>query len=871
MLKKLLLFASVASMGLAFSSCSNEIEAPVSGQDGMVVFTAKMPGSINSRAYSDGTGADKLSYAVYKAGTDEIVYSSTQDDAPQAVYNNDLTFRLQLPLVKGQKYDLIFWADKDGNSFYSFDPINKEISISYSGIECNDESRDAFFTAEKEMAVVGAMEKTIQLYRPFAQLNIGTNDLEVAARAGIVPASTQVVVKDVYSSLNLFSGEASVPADVEFAPAALPNAGKSADDADYEKFPVAGYEYLSMNYILTGEQILNDNVNSAQKETKDITITINDADGKNINEFNVSAVPFQRNYRTNIYGALLTSTVDFVIEVVPDYNKPDNDVEIADIPEGKVKFDDQLYESIPAAIAAAGEAGVEEAIIYVGEGEYIAQNELIVPAGNSIKNLSIVGVGPQTVIIKDKGYNVKSAIELTFSNLTIRCDGSNYNGFYHSGSELYDNCVIENALFLYGTTATFKGCTLNVDPEKYATTYNVWCYGAGTVDFEDCIFNSAKSILVYCENSAMSQTVNVKNCVFNGKELQDGKAAIEVDCHRLGAEYSYTLNLDNNKASGYDGGNLSGKQLWNVKDGEKFTIIENGVEIIQGITTPDRNGPIYHINSAEGLEILSALVSNGSYKDGVLSPQTFKGKELVLTADIDLENRDWAPIGSNSQGKDKNSMNWFEGTFDGAGHTISNLKCYDEGNYSVAGLFGAVRGNIKNLIIDGADIRSNHYAGALMAYSHNNNAATYGDGKAYPADGFLIENCEVRNAKVVSSPNQQDGGAYDNGDKVGVLIGYTNAIMTISGCKVSDSSVEAYRDLGALIGYIGGSNNGNLPIKINNNVAENIQLIQNFANGYKDADAVAQRYGTWYGWKDYDPASLDGNTESGVTYEAINK
>lgn len=45
-------------------------------------------------------------------------------------------------------------------------------------------------------------------------------------------------------------------------------------------------------------------MNNAQKETKDITIFFNDEDDKEINKFNLSAVPFQRNYRTNIYGAL---------------------------------------------------------------------------------------------------------------------------------------------------------------------------------------------------------------------------------------------------------------------------------------------------------------------------------------------------------------------------------------------------------------------------------------------------------------------------------------------------------------------------------------------------------------------------------------
>ena len=92
-----------------------------------------------------------------------------------------------------------------------------------------------------------------------------------------------------------------------------------ADIKKDETFPVAGYEYLAMNYLLVG----ND------KETVEIEFTY--ADANNVAKTRtVGSVPVQRNYRTNIYGQLLTSDVDVNVEIKPDYEKPDYEVLVWD-------------------------------------------------------------------------------------------------------------------------------------------------------------------------------------------------------------------------------------------------------------------------------------------------------------------------------------------------------------------------------------------------------------------------------------------------------------------------------------------------------------------------------------------------------------
>lgn len=67
----------------------------------------------------------------------------------------------------------------------------------------------------------------------------------------------------------------------------------------------------------------------------------------------------------------------------------------------------------------------------------------------------------------------------------------------------------------------------------------------------------------------------------------------------------------------------------------------------------------------------------------------------VLTADIDLENRPWTPIGETGE----NNKN-FRGVFDGQNHTIKGL--YVEGTKNGVGFFGEVRtGTVKNFTIYG--------------------------------------------------------------------------------------------------------------------------------------------------------------------------
>lgn len=154
------------------------------------------------------------------------------------------------------------------------------------------------------------------------------------------------------------------------------------------------------------------------------------------------------------------------------------------------------------------------------------------------------------------------------------------------------------------------------------------------------------------------------------------------------------------------------------------------------------------------------------------------GEYFVLTADIDLNGQQWEAIGKSGM----NSAD-FSGTFDGQYHKIINLYHHYTGeDYTRNGLFGVVRGTVKNLLVIDADIVSNDSAlnaGILADWIRNGTVENcYTSGKiennnGYKLLGGLIGQCTAgtqvkgcaSDANVVST---FDG---DDCDTVGGLIG----------------------------------------------------------------------------------------------------
>ena len=301
-MKKLFL-GLLAGVAMLFTACQDEeVKAVVDG-DTTVSITAQLPTGVSTRAYADGTTATKLTYAIYEKGQTTVLISGTANFV-------DRKTTVNVRLANGKTYDMLFWAQADGAP-YTFEPTTQKVTVNYAAAVGQDEKRDAFFKAER-LTVDGTIDKTIQLKRPFAQLNVGAQDFVAAKTAGFEATQTTVKVDNVYTTLNLLDGTVEGETSVTYALANLPT----------EDFPVRltpAAKYMSMDYLLVADD----------KALTNVTFTA--TNGTHNVERLYTNVPVRRNYRTNIYGNILTEEANFNIEIVPHFDTPDNNFEVVEV------------------------------------------------------------------------------------------------------------------------------------------------------------------------------------------------------------------------------------------------------------------------------------------------------------------------------------------------------------------------------------------------------------------------------------------------------------------------------------------------------------------------------------------------------------
>lgn len=530
------LFAMVAVGAVTLASCSNdEMVGPASNDEGNVIITAQLPTDLQSRAYGDGSVAKTLHYAVYEG--DDVIFASGEANSPAVETVDAKNFTLKLNLVKGKTYDLLFWADATTGSPYTFTPSTKSVTVTYDNTG-NNENRDAFFQAVKGLTVNGPVQQTVELRRPFAQVNIGTNDFDDAQKAGVEVATTTMTVSGVYDTLNLFSGVASASRETSITyTAAVP---------EDEAFPVMNYEYLAMNYILTGTEVTGSDVHNADRELIDIAYKVTCNDGHEI-DYSFTNVPVQRNYRTNIYGALLTNPANFNIVVIPGFNEEPG-IDYDPIPDGKVKIGETIYDGLADAFAAVADNDVIE----LSASNYDARG-LSWPSN---KTFTIKGLGKNYSSISNLTDNTgANGSTMTFENLTLNVEENLYTGtcfgFIHTVDVTYNNVHVNGELHLYATgTETFNNCDFTYnrasDPRN-GGRYAVWCYGSRNAVFNNCTFENdfnAKAILVFGYEKDYNRNVTLKNCKFTAAATKDN-GAVEIHTETFNGECAGTIIIEN--------------------------------------------------------------------------------------------------------------------------------------------------------------------------------------------------------------------------------------------------------------------------------------------------------------------------------------
>lgn len=173
-------------------------------------------------------------------------------------------------------------------------------------------------------------------------------------------------------------------------------------------------------------------------------------------------------------------------------------------------------------------------------------------------------------------------------------------------------------------------------------------------------------------------------------------------------------------------------------------------------------GNPFQIETAAQLAYFAKTVNEG---------EAYLHKYIVLTADIDLANKEWTPIG--------NYSNPFKGNFNGDNHTVTGMQI--SGELDRVGLFGEctkhnVNSAIKNITVKDSVICGINFVGAIVGY----------------AEEINIENCR--------SIGNTINGKTDVGGICGKIGGYS--VGKVSQCYNS-SKVTGRGRVGGIAGMGG--------------------------------------------------------------------
>ena len=225
---------------------------------------------------------------------------------------------------------------------------------------------------------------------------------------------------------------------------------------------------------------------------------------------------------------------------------------------------------------------------------------------------------------------------------------------------------------------------------------------------------------------------------------------------------------------------------------ENLTVNRGNVEIYGDLAVKVAKGSgykgtiIYFISTVEQLRALATEVNGGT---------TFSGMQIKLSNDIDLKSEEWTPIGR----KDKA----FQGTFDGCGYTISNLKIERGVNNSSSnadmGLFGFTSdGKVMNFTLYNAFVKAGIDVGAIAGTPYTSSYSNI----------TLAGDVKVEGYSYV-------GGMFGKN----VYKGMENLTVRVNEGSYVKAESETYRTyVGGVIGFMG---EGNIIIS---NVESNINV-----------------------------------------------
>lgn len=720
---KKILFGMMAATMMIATSCENELDLGTNaGKNAQVTFSVGTP-EIATRAYSDGLTAKVLQYAVYDS-EGNILSDLTETDA---TINGSTTVNLQL--TTGDTYSVIFWAAAE-NAPYTVNFDEKTMTVSYDGAKSNDETRDAFYKYHT-FTVTGAQTETVELRRPFAQLNIGAADYAASASAGYTPTQSAVVVKNVYSTLNLASGAVSDDVVAEFA---------LADIKKDETFPVAGNEYLAMNYLLVG----------ADKETVEVEFSY--TDGSNAKTRTVGSVPVQRNYRTNIIGSLLTNPATFNIIIDADFiDSPEKDY-IVSVWDGESVETPTVDANNVIRISSAAElVGLMEV---TGNSIFIGKT-IELQCNIDLGHHRVKGIGGGSNFGGSNFAGVFDGKGFTISNFEVDArDRSYYAGLFNQVSHggTIKNLTVANATIKGNSMVGAVASSLDSDAAvENCKAINCTLIGVKKVG----------SVVGYSAGSTVKDCY-AENCTIQYSEKEAGEV----------------LGFENT------GSTVSGNTFNNITFVASATALAKEMTPVDGVITLTRDYIVTGDWTSLALSGTVTINGNNHTIKGINQPLVAGNAGINITVNDLTITESEIGIAANEKGLGTAA---FISYIDYSGkasftncHLLSSKVTGNERAAALLAFSEASEVSIKNCSVVGCELKSVGGAAGLVAYTHSTTT---------------VENSKVENTIVESTEDRTSKTAL-----AGAVIGTVNANttftnVTVSGNTVKNNGADAHSDM----------------------------------------------------------------------------
>lgn len=284
------------------TSCLKDDLRPVGGGKSVsVVFTPDFDSSLDTKAISDGARADELLVAVYEASS-PVEISRTVGSLDEA-----LTDGVELRLLSGHDYKLLFWAYDSDNTAYTLSD-NGVITADYSdyldGGFAKMEELDAFYALSSISVSEGRTNESVTLKRPFAQINFADDSTQPVSGTHV----SEISFEGLPLSFDVFTGKG-----------VGSGADKSFTFADFTgetlAFGGTSYYYVATNYVFVPES----GVISATCRLKQ--------DGAVVTEHVLTSISIAANKRTNVVGTIVGSPEDIwdgstlTVPAVDDQNR----------------------------------------------------------------------------------------------------------------------------------------------------------------------------------------------------------------------------------------------------------------------------------------------------------------------------------------------------------------------------------------------------------------------------------------------------------------------------------------------------------------------------------------------------------------------